>query len=197
MSTRIARILVVLAFLAAERAAACACCTNRGERSISTKPMVDYQRSILNALAFKPEARLHMTEAGYESIRGIEGPSETYALVVSRGTKAWSFAFASDNGGRGTLDLAIPGSIDVFEVDPRDELAQGSGPVLYKEWRLFSKLSGTGIFARATGPQVSLSLILHGRGRGCPSEGDFHAWTLVARGPNVSFTLLGEFVRPQ
>lgn len=168
---------------------ACACCTDRGQRSIGSRTIDEYYRNPLRGLKFASTVSLHLTPAGFEGVAGIANPSETYSVSVKTEDRAWTFDFRNPKGYAGKITFALPNKVDVFEVDPRDVPDEGNGPLLYKEWRLFSKLVGDGMFAKASG---SLTLILHGRGLSCPDEGQFHHWTLVARGPGTAFTLLGQ-----
>jgi len=105
------------------------------------------------------------------------------------------FALASPGGGSGSLSLRLPQKISIFEVDPRDGPDQGTGPALYKEWKLTGEVTGTGAFSPTNGAKQVLTLILQGRGNSCTSAADFTHWTLVTEGPKGSYRLFGELVR--
>ena len=103
--------------------------------------------------------------------------------------------FVPRQGGRtGTLALARPKTVSVFEVDPRDGPDVGQGPTLYKEWKISSPAAGSGVFAPGTGPRQMLTLIIQGRGNSCTSDIDFSHWTLVMQGPKANYTLFGNLV---
>jgi len=101
------------------------------------------------------------------------------------------------SGHSGTLSLTKPKAIAIFEVDPRNRPDQGRGPSLYKEWRLTTPATGTGIFRAGLGRRQSLSLILHGGGNDCTSAMDFTHWTLVMQGPKANYMLFGGLVTAQ
>jgi hypothetical protein len=103
------------------------------------------------------------------------------------------FAFRGDAGRTSEVTLALPGTISIFEVDPRGgEPDSGLGPTLYKEWQL----TGTATAAGVLRPLVEsrdqkLTLIVHGRGRGCTEASEFTDWTLTIHGPAGKLTLYG------
>jgi hypothetical protein len=124
-------------------------------------------------------------------------PSTGYDLSVARHADRWVFSFRDAKGHSGSLTLAIPKSIAVFEVDPRrGEPEGGLGPTLYKEWKLTAPAAGTGVFAPGAGRGQLVTLILHGHGNSCPSATDFTAWTLVVHGPAAEYRLYGDLMDP-
>ena len=142
-------------------------------------------------------AHLFTGEADAESIKGIATPSVRYTLSVARREDRWVFSLRDAGGRSGTLTLAIPKSVAVFEVDPRrGEREGGLGPALYKEWRLTAPAAGTGIFAPGVGKGQSVTLILQGHGSSCASATDFTSWTLVVSGPIATYHLYGDLVQP-
>lgn len=92
----------------------------------------------------------------------------------------------------GTLSLKLPKTVAIFEIDPRDSPDQGTGPVLYKEWKLTGEVTGTGAFSGTNSAKQLLTLILQGRGNSCTSAADFLHWTLVTEGPKGQYSLFGE-----
>jgi hypothetical protein len=173
-------------------AQACACCTNPGQRMVAREPLTAARLSELQGLDFAPSAQLYLGEADTDSIRGIATPSEHYDLTVALTRNGLTFAMRDKAGRAGTLVLAWPGSIAIFEVDPREARPDhGLGPTLYKEWKLTAKASGTGVFAPGAGPQQHITLILHGRGNRCTDASHFTAWTLLVHGPTAEYMLLG------
>jgi hypothetical protein len=119
-----------------------------------------------------------------------------YELSVTQRADHWVFSLRDEQGRSGTLTLAMPKSIAVFEVDPRrGEPEGGLGPVLYKEWRLTAPAAGTGVFAPGAGKGQLVTLILQGHGISCPSATDFTHWTLVVHGPTAEYHLFGDLVQ--
>jgi hypothetical protein len=145
-------------------------------------------------LRFGPIARLFLGEADLESVKGISAPSATYDLKVSQARDRLEFALRDQSGRSGTLTLAIPDRISIFEIDPRDASDGGQGPSLYKEWKLTSKVAATGPFAVSVGPNQFITLVVQGRGNSCTSSSDFTHWTLMVAGPRANYSLLGELV---
>jgi hypothetical protein len=96
------------------------------------------------------------------------------------------FSFRDNNGRSGTLALARPDSVAIFEVDPRNGPDSGQGPPLYKEWKLSAPAAATGVFAAGAAPRQILTLIVQGHGNGCTDAADFSHWTLVMQGPKAN-----------
>jgi hypothetical protein len=193
-------VLAALILLAVPgEALACACCTNLGQRYVEVEKLDSGRLEQIESLRFGKEARLYVGEAGVEYIKGIQDPAERYGLKV-----AWDkthaaagkirIVFTLDNPERrsGTLSLMLPQKISIFEVDPRDSPDQGTGPVLYKEWKLTGEVTGFGAFNGINGANQVLTLILHGRGNSCTSAEDFTHWTLVTEGPKGTYSLFGD-----
>jgi hypothetical protein len=183
---------VVALCLLSDTALACACCSNRGYRYVAVEQISEQRLREIERMTFDAEAALATGEA--------DAPDEfrefgtKFALAVERREKQMVFSFQSETGGVATLTLTIPGTISIFQVDPRSGVPDdGLGPVLYKEWQLTSDANGagTGVFRTFTGPGQTLSLILHGRGHGCTEAGHFSDWTLLLDGPSGDLTLYG------
>lgn len=173
-------------------AQACACCTNPGQRSVQTLRLDTTRRAHLEDLNFAPAADLYFGESDPDQVKGITHPSAHYTLQVTQRPEALSFAFRDKAGRNGTLSLALPETLSIFEVDPReDKPAGGHGPTLYKEWKLTAKAEGTGIFKPGVGRNQRITLILQGRGNSCTDATHFTAWTLVVHGPAAEFSLFG------
>ena len=102
------------------------------------------------------------------------------------------FALKDEHGNDGTLALELPNKISVFEVDPRDAPDQGTGPALYKEWKLLGRGGGAGVFAPGAAAGHTLTLIVQGRGNSCTSASDFAYWTLVMQGPKANYSMFGD-----
>jgi hypothetical protein len=177
-------------------ARACACCTNQGQRHVGVEKLDAGKRDDLDKLRFGKTAHLYAGERDPADIRGIATPSDRYALGVSQTRNRWTFEFRDTGGRSGTLSLALPASVSIFEVDPRlGERAGGTGPTLYKEWALTAKASGTGIFAAGIGNGERLTLILQGHGNSCTSPDHFTHWTLAVSGPRADYHFFGEFAQ--
>jgi hypothetical protein len=171
---------------------ACACCTNTAQRNVGVYELDSSKRGEIDQLRFGALAHLYTGEADADAIKGIATPSVRYTLSVAQHADRWLFSFGDAEGRSGTLTLAIPKSIAVFEVDPRrDEREGGLGPALYKEWRLTSPAAGTGIFTPGMGKGQLVTLILQGDGNNCHSAADFTHWTLVVSGPIAGYHLYG------
>ncbi len=189
---RLAAVAVVGFTLFSATAQACACCTNPGQRMVALEPLAASRLANLQGLQFARAAQLYLGEADTDSIRGITTPSEHYDLTVTSSPKRLTFALRDKAGRSGTLALAWPETIAIFEVDPREAKPdRGLGPALYKEWKLTAPASGTGVFAPGTGARQRITLILQGRGNRCTDASHFTAWTLVVHGPAAEYTLFG------
>ena len=176
---------------------ACACCTNVGQRYEGVEPLDSGRLDEISQLRFATVAQLFTGEADPDMVKGIAAASSRYHLQVTQGRDRWVFAFRDRGGRTGTLTLALPKSIAVFAVDPRrGEREGGTGPALYREWRLTARAMGTGIFAPGMGEGQRLTLVMQGHGNSCASASDFTHWTLVVSGPVASYHLFGELKRP-
>lgn len=199
--SRIARLAFAALALAAAAlpgqvtsALACACCTNEGQRNVATVPLDSGRRQEIESLRFGDKATLFTGEADVESIKGIANPSASYSLTARWQADRLVLSLRDAGGHTGTLALVRPGTISVFEVDPRDRNDRGQGPRLYKEWKLSAPASGSGVFQPGIASRQVLTLILQGGGNSCTSASDFSHWTLVMQGPQANYTLFGDLV---
>jgi hypothetical protein len=182
---------------ASPAAYACACCTNAGQRYVGMEKLDGFRRGEIDQVRFGPVAHLFAGEADADSIKGIATPSLRYDLSVTQRPDRWVLSLRDASGRSGTLTLALPRSISVFEVDPRrGEREGGLGPTLYKEWRLTAPAAGTGVFAPGAGKGQLVTLILQGHGNSCPTAADFTHWTLVVSGPAAQYHLYGDLAQP-
>lgn len=184
-------LLATLALTAAAPVQACACCSQAAWRRVETEKLSSHHLDEINQLRFAKTARLMMREADDDAVNGVANPEENYDLAVTRTKDRWTFSFHDKKGRTGTLALALPKSISIFEVDPRHGKDEGHGPVLYKEWKLTAKATGNGLFRATVGPNQKLTLVLHGRGNGCTSAEQFTHWTLLVHGPLDTYTMYG------
>lgn len=193
--TALLRLLLGIAILlpaGSPGALACACCTHEGQRSVGTVILDSSRQQQIENLRFAGKAKLYTGEADVEAIEGIATPSAEYDMTAAWRDNRLVLSFRDGKGRSGTLALARPNSMAVFEVDPRSGRDAGQGPALYKEWKLSAPASGTGVFAPGTAARHVLTLIVHGHGNSCTDAGDFTHWTLVMQGPKANYTLYGK-----
>lgn len=168
---------------------ACACCSNRASRYVAIEKLSEPRLGEIERMVFAEEAFLAEDPDPPTDIQDL-GPK--LQLAVARTRQELTFSFRDQSGRASALKLAIPATISIFEVDPRGGTEdQGLGPLLYKEWQLTANASGTGVFRTLAGSGQSLTLILHGSGRGCTDALHFTDWTLIIRGPAGRLTLYG------
>ena len=179
------------------RAWACACCSGEGDYWVSTSRPGDYELGVARQIRFDGKARLYMTEAGEDVIKGLTHVAEEYGLGGSLAGNVWRLAFR-DGKQAGTLSLPLPARMTSYAADIHDgQTSPGGGPLLYKEWRFEGQVSGTGIFkAGIVGPTKYL-LVLQGRGNGCQDAQDFKHWRLQVSGRKAAYAFYGELADPQ
>lgn len=180
----------VALWLTTDAALACACCSNRGYRYVAIEQISEQRLREIEQMAFAEQAFLATGEA--DAPAEFQAFGTKFGLTVTRTDKEMVFSFRGETGGEAQLTLAIPGTISIFQVDPRSGVPdEGLGPLLYLEWQLTAQASGTGVFQSFVGAGQTLSLIFHGRGRGCTEAGHFTDWTLLVEGPSGTLTLYG------
>jgi hypothetical protein len=172
-------------------ASACACCSNRGSRVVATEKLEPVRMAAIDQMVFGKAAQLYVGESdGEETL--VDGFGSEYSLDIERKKNAIVFTFRNNKGQPGTATLAIPRTVSIFEVDPHgDSKDEGLGPNLYKEWTLTAPATVTGILRRTGGRRATMSLILHGGGRGCTEATHFTHWTLQMRRPNGQTIFFG------
>jgi len=174
---------------------ACACCTNLGQRSVGVAKLDAYKIGVLEEMRFASMANLYSGEADPSDTKGISSPSVSYELKAGWSKEQLTFTFRDETGKSGTLSLRRPGTVSIFAVDPRTQDQEGSqGPALYKEWKITSKPTGSGIFNVGFGANQLLTVIFQGRGNSCTSADDFSHWTLVMQGPKANYMFFGRLV---
>ena len=191
LSPAAAALLAAFVF-GSQPAEACACCSNDGQRNVQTQEVDAYAASILADIRFDATSHLYTGEG--EADGGWAGTdTPNFRLAVAKSVNAWAFEFLQDGPARGTLTFAMPKTVSRFEIDPREPNAasNGTGPVLYKEWRLTTPARGSGMFKDVTGGDQKATLILHGRGNSCTDASQFTAWTLVLHGPKLTTSFFG------
>lgn len=182
---------LVMVWLATDRALACACCTDRAGRYVAVEPLSAARLDKIEQMTFAEEAFVAQGAADHPIDLRDFGP--TLQLAVRQTKSEIAFAFRSDGGPTSEVTLAVPDTISIFEVDLRgSEPHSGLGPVLYKEWQLAGTTTVTGVLRPLveSGDQ-KVTLIVHGRGRGCTEASEFTDWTLTLQGPAGKLTLYG------
>ena len=98
----LAVLLVALAALAvgAHDVAACACCTNQGQRRVGVGNLDSGKRDEIDRLRFSADAELFSGEGDPSDTKGIAKPSGHYELHVAQETSRWVFDFRDKAGGR-------------------------------------------------------------------------------------------------
>ena len=184
-------LIIVTATLATQPAAACACCANTAWRRVEIEKLDAAKIAEIAKVRFARKAKLMLGEADDNGIVGVEDAEEDFTLALGRQKDRWAFALADSKGRKGTLTLALPKTISIFEVDPRAGKDDEQEPVLYKEWKLNANAAGDGIFQKTSGGGQKMTLILHGRGNGCTEASQFSHWTLLVYGPADTYTFYG------
>jgi hypothetical protein len=187
--------IAILTLSNAPSAFACACCTNEGQRNVATVALDSGKRQEIESLRFGGKATLFTGEGDVEGIEGIATPSDSYKLTAKWQNDRLVLSFGDNLGHTGTLSLARPDTVSIFEVDPRSRPDKGHGPRLYKEWKLTAPASGDGVFRPGIAPRQLLTLILQGGGNSCTSAIDFTHWTLVMQGPKANYTFFGDLAQ--
>ncbi len=187
-------VLVAICF-ANDAALACACCSNRAARIVGVEALNGFRLHEIERMNFAREA-LVADGAGDHPV-DLQELGTTLQLAVTRAKAQMVFTFRGQSGRTTSLTLAMPQTLSIFEVDPLDGKDEGLGPVLYKEWQLTGNATATGVFQALIGKNRQVSLILHGRGRGCTEAADFTHWTLLMGAPPDRVTLHGALASPR
>ena len=175
----------------------CACCTDPGEyRFTPNAPITDTHRFELEGMKFSSSARLYLTDAGEDAVKGISHVTEDYNLTAAFEARRWRLTFRSADGNSGTLTLPMPAKVSTLAADIHDG-EPGAAPTLYKEWRLEGVATGDGIFRAGFAAPVKYALVLQGRGNRCDSADDFTHWRLEVSGKKASYAFFGDLVVPE
>ena len=173
----------------------CACCTDEGDyRFAPNAPISEYQRAQLAEMTFAPAARLYLTDAGEDAIKGLESVTQENNVSVVIEPKQWRLTFRSADGKTGTLTLPVPARMSTLAADLHDSEDTGRGPTLYKEWRCEGVARGDGIFQKGFAAPARYTLIFQGRGNRCDSGSDFTHWRVEVSGAKASYAFFGELV---
>jgi hypothetical protein len=196
-------VVCVMSF--AGNALACACCVEAGTYIISTEKPREYVFGILDTMKFDKEAELYMTEAGFDTIKGLPEVGKEYESwtadtdqfdVVSEFTKkSWKFTLKTPGGKTGTLVLTVPAQMVSYKVDIHDTEDTGLGVRLYKEFRFKGTVqSGTGIFRSSFVRPTTYFLVFQGRGNGCDDVSDFTHWHLEIDSSKAQYEFNGKLI---
>src|SRR6185436_20442223 len=113
-------LLLISPLSALSNGSSCACCAEPGTYMISTGKPETFEIDILKQIEFDGKADLYMTEAGFDSIKGLssiekeaDDPSwfsepGNFNLVNSFTGKMWTFTFKTPKGKTGALRLPMP-----------------------------------------------------------------------------------------
>lgn len=170
---------------------ACACCSNRAARHVDVETLGPSRQDMIQQMTFAEEAFVGQGAADHPV--DLQGFGNAPRLAVRQTKTEIAFSFRGDDGGTSEVTLAVPDTISIFEVDPRgNETDGGLGPALYKEWQLRGTATATGVLRPlAEGGDQRVTLIVHGRGRGCTEASEFTDWTLVLDGAAGRLILYG------
>ena len=201
--------IIVVTFLIvsmfATNAFGCACCSEPGTYALWTGKLRTYELDILKEIKFDKRASLYMTEAGFDTIKGLysiekdffEQTGETkdgnFDLANSFTGKVWTFTFKAPNGKMGTLRLPMPTQVTTFKADIHDGSDKGLGPLLYKEYRFKGTVaSGSGFLGSSVASPTTYLLVFQGRGLACDEVSDFRTWNLEITGRRAQYQLYGK-----
>ena len=187
-------------------ALACACCAETGHYRIRTYQPKAFQLGILKEMKFDKTAELFMTEAGFDSIKGLEtidqemsapgwvAGSSAIGLSSIFAAKTWKLNFKTPKGKIGVLTLPAPAQMVDFSVDIHDGKTVGAGgPLLYKEWRFKGNVqSGTGFLQAGIVKPTTYFLVFQGRGNGCDDVTNFTNWHLEIDGTKAKYEFFGK-----
>lgn len=198
-------IAAALIVSSASEAVACACCAERGTYKLRTVKIDPFYLDLVNDLRFAPQASLFMTEAGFDTIEGLEPvrrEDEASAGIMNDNfdlaaaflnKRSWRFDLQTPKGLKGSLMLPMPARMTDYAVDIHDAEDTGLGPLLYKELRFTGQVaSGTGFTSAGIVRGTTYTLVFQGRGHGCDEASDFRNWRLDIDGPRANYAFFGK-----
>jgi hypothetical protein len=204
-SVFIALFAVVCLTAFANNAMACACCAEPGTYMIWTGKPNEFVYGILDSMEFDKTAELYMTEAGFDSIKGLDDIKKEYEsdawtaeagvfdLVKEFTNKTWKLTLKTPGGKSGMLVLPAPTQMVEYKVDIHDTKDTGLGVQLYKEFRFKGYVqNGTGIFRSGMIKPTTYFLVFQGRGNGCDDVSDFTHWHLEIDGKKANYEFYGK-----
>lgn len=181
---------------------ACACCAEPGTRSEYTTKTDSFIRDLMKEIKFAPETNLFMTEAGFDTITGIDpirkedeqlgGPLVEFSTAGTFSAKGWQMTLKTGKGLSATFNLPIPLKYTEFRVDIHDRKEMPLGPWLYKEIRFNGLVTATGFAKAGAVRNTKYELVFSGRGVGCNEVEDFTHWRLDIDGPKAGYAFFGK-----
>ncbi len=189
-----------LLLAASTPAFACACCVNPGFYQISTGKPSTTELDMFRDLKFGLPANFYMSEAGFDSIRGLgelkadeeAGRSIGLSVETTFSGRSWRFTVKTDAGREGTLVLPVPSTMVRYKVDLHDNPPDRETS-LYKELRLKGLVNGsTGFFRKGITKSTSYFLVFQGRGNGCDDISDYKRWRLEIDGAEAQYAFYGK-----
>ncbi|MGD9587408.1 MAG: hypothetical protein AB7Q37_09345 [Pyrinomonadaceae bacterium] len=197
--------LTAIFILSPVAALGCACCAEPGTYFLSTYKPRTFELDLLKEVRFAREAKLYTTEAGFDTMKGLDEVAKDAEIEAHMTTfdefdltsgftgKQWRFEMRSTAGRKGVLTLPLPLKMTNFKVDIHDVEDRPNGPLLYKEYRFKGGVTAaTGIFRPALAKGTSYTLVLQGRGVGCDDVQDYTHWRLEIDGPRASYAFYGK-----
>jgi hypothetical protein len=191
----------VLLFALSNPAATCACCAERGTYQVWTTSVDSFYDDMLGEMNFGSSPELYMTEAGFESIRGLGALAKEFEtsqfenvdLVDAYTKRTWSLAFKTPAGNRGTLILPRPSRMTIRRIYIPDNESTSPNVWLYKELEFKGQVrGGTGFFRTGVSRPAAYTLIFQGQGNNCDSADQFKNWRLAVKGTRADFAFFGK-----
>ena len=194
-------------FIAASPVAsfACACCAEPGTYFLSTYKPREFELGLLKEFRFDTKAKLYMTEAGFDMVKGLDDISkesemeasvrayDEFDLINGFTGRQWRFEMRSAGGKKGVLTLPLPAQMVNYKVDIHDQESRPNGPLLYKEYRFKGTVSSaTGIFRSGSVRGTTFFLVFQGRGVGCDEVSNYTHWRLEVDGPRSGYAFYGK-----
>jgi hypothetical protein len=175
----------------------CACCAESGEWFERTARLQDYEIAELRNVEFGRTAKIYLTAAEYDSVKGLSLEYESFQLTgLLKPSLTLTLTFKGERGETGSLVLPLPKVATQFGADLHDAPEGSAGPILYKEWRFAGVPTGSGFFRAGITRGTKFHLILQGRGNNCLSSTDFSNWRLDIEGPRADYAFYGSLKNP-
>ena len=198
----IAAVSLFCVLAASSSAFACACCAEHGTYSVWKTAIDSYHMGIIQDLNFDKTAQLYMTEAGFDSIRGLASIEKEVmsgdttgdmSIVDAFAHNMWNIQIKTPGGKSGTLVLPRPARMTIFKVDTHEPEVGHGEAVLYKEFQFNGTVaSGSGIFRSSIARPTAYELVFQGRGNNCDNAEDFTHWHLEIKGSKASYAFFGK-----
>ena len=157
---------------------------------------------IIQDLNFDKTAQLYMTEAGFDSIRGLASIEKEVmsgdttgdmSIVDAFAHNMWNIQIKTPGGKSGTLVLPRPARMTIFKVDTHEPEVGHGEAVLYKEFQFNGTVaSGSGISRSSIARPTAYELVFQGRGNNCDNAEDFTHWRLEIKGSKAKYAFFGK-----